>query len=149
MREEIVRDGYRIIGEEVAKARSDTNPSLYKLHGRILLMQKKYDRASSQFEIALMYNPFDHQLAQLLAESEARREQFDNALRSTIHAFILLRDRDRQMKRDAPGPPLRELPSLRDAPVVQRADVDRIDTEAPNAHRRAVERERGDDRVDA
>lgn len=81
---------------EVAKAKGLASPSCHKLHGRLCFRRKDFDGAVEQFVQALRFNPFDRETAESLGRAEYEREQYEPALRATVHAFLLLNDGDEE-----------------------------------------------------
>jgi CRP/FNR family cyclic AMP-dependent transcriptional regulator len=81
---------------EVAKAKDLANPANHKLHGRLLFRRRDFDGAVEEFGRALRYNPFDRETAESLGRAEYERKQFEAALSSTVHAFLLLNDGDEE-----------------------------------------------------
>jgi CRP/FNR family cyclic AMP-dependent transcriptional regulator len=81
---------------EVAKAKGLASPSCHKLHGRLCFRRKDFDGAVEQFGQALRFNPFDRETAESLGRAEYEREQYEPALRATVHAFLLLNDGDEE-----------------------------------------------------
>jgi CRP/FNR family transcriptional regulator, cyclic AMP receptor protein len=81
---------------EIAKAKSLATPSTHKLHGRLLFRRKDFDGAADELVQALRYNPFDREVSELLGRTEYERKQYEAALRSTVHAFLLLNEGDEQ-----------------------------------------------------
>jgi CRP-like cAMP-binding protein len=79
---------------EIAKAKSLATPSTHKLHGRLLFRRKDFDGAVDELNQALRYNPFDREISELLGRAEYERKQYEAALRSTVHAFLLLNEGD-------------------------------------------------------
>jgi CRP-like cAMP-binding protein/Flp pilus assembly protein TadD len=79
---------------EIAKAKGLVNPSIHKLHGRLLFRRKDFDGAVEELERALRFNPFDREIAESLGRAEYERKQYEPALRATVHAFLLLNDAD-------------------------------------------------------
>lgn len=81
---------------EIAKAKSLATPSTHKLHGRLLFRRKDFDGAADELNQALRYNPFDREVSELLGRTEYERKQYENALRATVHAFLLLNEGDEE-----------------------------------------------------
>ena len=81
---------------EIAKAKGLANPSSHKLHGRLLFRRKDFDGAVDEFGQALRFNPFDRETAESLGRAEYERKQYEAALRSTVHAFLLLNEGDEE-----------------------------------------------------
>jgi len=79
---------------EIAKAKGLANPSIHKLHGRLLFRRKEFDGAVEEMEKALRFNPFDREVAESLGRAEYERKQYEPALSATVHAFLLLNDAD-------------------------------------------------------
>jgi len=79
---------------EIAKAKGLANPSIHKLHGRLLFRRKEFDGAVEEMERALRFNPFDREVAESLGRAEYERKQYEPALGATVHAFLLLNDAD-------------------------------------------------------
>jgi CRP-like cAMP-binding protein len=79
---------------DIAKAKGLVNPSIHKLHGRLLFRRKDFDGAAEELERALRFNPFDREIAESLGRAEYERKQYEPALRATVHAFLLLNDAD-------------------------------------------------------
>jgi CRP/FNR family transcriptional regulator, cyclic AMP receptor protein len=79
---------------EIAKAKGFPNPSVHKLHGRLLFRRQDFDGAVEELERALRFNPFDREIAESLGRAEYERKQYEPALRATVHAFLLLNDAD-------------------------------------------------------
>jgi CRP-like cAMP-binding protein/cytochrome c-type biogenesis protein CcmH/NrfG len=79
---------------EIAKAKGLANPSIHKLHGRMLFRRKDFDGAVEEMERALRFNPFDREVAESLGRAEYERKQYEPALSATVHAFLLLNDAD-------------------------------------------------------
>ncbi len=80
---------------EVAKVKDPANPGPFKLHGRILFRRKHFRRATEELDKALLYNPFDRETAELLGRAQYECRELSGALRSSVHAFLLLNDGDR------------------------------------------------------
>lgn len=81
---------------EIAKSKEPANPALHKLHGRILYRRGRHARAVEELELALRYNPFDREVAVLLGRSHYELKDFEQALRSSVQAFLLLHEGDRE-----------------------------------------------------
>jgi CRP/FNR family cyclic AMP-dependent transcriptional regulator len=81
---------------EVATAKDPANPGPYKLMGRILFRRKNWQAAAEELEKALLYNPFDREVAELLARAYYECRDLEAALRSSVHAFLLLHEGDRE-----------------------------------------------------
>ncbi|MFP3941568.1 MAG: cyclic nucleotide-binding domain-containing protein [Thermoanaerobaculia bacterium] len=81
---------------EVAAAKDPAHPGTYKLHGRILFRRKTYRRAAEELEKALLYNPFDRETAELLGRVLYECREMEEALRVSVHAFLLLHEGDRE-----------------------------------------------------
>lgn len=81
---------------EVAKAKDSANPGPYKLHGRILFRRKHFRRAAEELEKALRYNPFERETAELLGRAQYECRDLSAALTSSVHAFLLLNEGDRE-----------------------------------------------------
>lgn len=79
---------------EIAKAKGLANPSIHKLHGRLLFRRKELDGAVEEMERALRFNPFDREVAESLGRAEYERKQYEPALGATVQAFLLLNDAD-------------------------------------------------------
>jgi len=79
---------------EIAKAKGLANPSIHKLHGRLLFRRKEFDDAVEEMERALRFNPFDREVAESLGRAEYERKQYEPALGATVQAFLLLNDAD-------------------------------------------------------
>jgi CRP/FNR family transcriptional regulator, cyclic AMP receptor protein len=79
---------------DIAKAKGLVNPSVHKLHGRLLFRRQDFDGAVEELEKALRFNPFDREVAEALGRAEYERKQFEPALVATVHAFLLLNDAD-------------------------------------------------------
>jgi|CXWL01.1.fsa_nt_gi CRP-like cAMP-binding protein/cytochrome c-type biogenesis protein CcmH/NrfG len=80
---------------EVAKERDPENPAHYQLHGQILYRRKEYDGAAREFAKALHLNPFDRETASLLGQAHHELKHYEEALRASVHAFLLLPEADR------------------------------------------------------
>jgi CRP-like cAMP-binding protein/tetratricopeptide (TPR) repeat protein len=81
---------------QVAEARHSTSPSHHKLRGRILFRRKDFERASQALAQALRLNPFDRETAETLGRSEYECGRFEEAVRITTHAFLLLHEGDQE-----------------------------------------------------
>ncbi len=81
---------------EVSKAKGLANPSSHKLHGRLLFRRKDFDGAVEELDQALRFNPFDRETAESLGRAEYERKRYEPALRSTVHAFLLLNEGDEE-----------------------------------------------------
>lgn len=81
---------------EVAEAKQPASPAHHKLHGRILFRRGDYDGAAEELEQALRFNPFDREVAESLGRTEYERKRFENALKVSVHAFLLLNDGDEE-----------------------------------------------------
>ena len=81
---------------EVAKAKAPSNPGPHKLHGRILFRRKRFQRAAEELEKALLYNPFDREAAELLGRAQYECRELSDALASSVHAYLLLNEGDRE-----------------------------------------------------
>jgi CRP/FNR family cyclic AMP-dependent transcriptional regulator len=79
---------------EVARAKGAANPAQHQLHGRILFRQKDFDGAAEELGRALRFNPFDREVAESLGRAEFERRRYDEALRASVHAFLLLNEAD-------------------------------------------------------
>jgi CRP/FNR family transcriptional regulator, cyclic AMP receptor protein len=79
---------------EIAKAKGLANPSIHKLHGRLLFRRKDFDGAVEEMERALRFNPFDREVAESLGRAQYERKQYEPALGATVHSFLLLNDAD-------------------------------------------------------
>lgn len=83
---------------EVAKARSDTDPLPYKLHGTILFRVENFQGAAEQLAVALRFNPFDREVAELLSSAAFECRDYEGALRATAHAYILVKEGHRSLE---------------------------------------------------
>jgi len=81
---------------EVAKAKAPANPGPHKLHGRILFRRKRFQRATEELAKALLYNPFDREAAELLGRAQYECRELPDALTSSVHAYLLLNEGDRE-----------------------------------------------------
>jgi CRP-like cAMP-binding protein/cytochrome c-type biogenesis protein CcmH/NrfG len=79
---------------EVAKAKDLANPAHHKLHARVLFRRQDFDGAAEEFAKALRLNPFDRETAESLGRAEHERQQFEAALRASVHAFLLVHEAD-------------------------------------------------------
>jgi CRP-like cAMP-binding protein/cytochrome c-type biogenesis protein CcmH/NrfG len=81
---------------EVATAKDPANPGTYKLLGRILFRRKSWQAAAEELEKALLYNPFDREVAELLGRACYEYRDLEAGLRASVHAFLLLHEGDRE-----------------------------------------------------
>ncbi len=81
---------------EVAQARDPALPGVYKLHGRVLYRRRSFQRSAEELGKALLYNPFDRETAELLGRAQYECRQLEDALRSSVHGFLLLHEGDRE-----------------------------------------------------
>ncbi|HUP23974.1 MAG TPA: cyclic nucleotide-binding domain-containing protein [Thermoanaerobaculia bacterium] len=79
---------------EMAKQKLPVLPYPYKLHGRLLWRQKDYDGAARELAKAVRFNPFDAEAAELMGLVEYERKNFEQALRHTVDAYLLLREEE-------------------------------------------------------
>ncbi len=79
---------------EMARAKDDAGPSRHKLLGRLLFRKKEHDAAAEELQQALRFNPFDRETAEMLGRAELERQHHEDALRATVHAFLLLNEAD-------------------------------------------------------
>jgi CRP/FNR family cyclic AMP-dependent transcriptional regulator len=79
---------------QVAEARRPTDPSHHKLRGRVLFRRKSFEKASGDLQQALRFNPFDREVAENLGRAEYECNRHEEALRYTVHAFLLLHEGD-------------------------------------------------------
>jgi len=79
---------------QVAEARRPTDPSHHKLRGRVFFRGKSFEKASRQLARALRFNPFDREVAETLGRAEYECNRHEEALRYTVHAFLLLYEGD-------------------------------------------------------
>jgi len=81
---------------EVAAGKDTATPGTYKLHGRILFRRRSYLRAAEELEKALLHNPFDRETAELLGRAWYECRELEQALRASVHAYLLLHEGDRE-----------------------------------------------------
>ena len=81
---------------EIAQAKGLVNPSVDKLHGRLLFRRKDFDGAVGEFTQALRFNPFDREIAESLGRAEYERKRYEPSLTATVHAFLLLNEADEE-----------------------------------------------------
>jgi CRP-like cAMP-binding protein len=81
---------------EIARRKNTVNPFVHKLHGKILFRLRDFDAAAGELRMARRYNPFDRETAELLGRVEYERERYREALESTIDAFLLVEEDDRE-----------------------------------------------------
>jgi len=79
---------------QVAEARRSADPSHHKLRGRVLFRRKSFEKASQDLQQALRFNPFDREVAETLGRAEYECNRHEEALRYTVHAFLLLYEGD-------------------------------------------------------
>jgi len=79
---------------DLARARDAIDPSLHKLSGRLHFRLQDFDAASEHLHHALRFNPFDRETAELHGQVELERGQYEDALSSTIDAFLLVPQQD-------------------------------------------------------
>jgi CRP-like cAMP-binding protein len=77
---------------DVARAKDPANPAIHKLHGQLRGRRQDFDSAASRLAKALRFNPFDRETAEALGRVEYERRRFPEALRATIHAFLLFNE---------------------------------------------------------
>ncbi|HEX2165242.1 MAG TPA: cyclic nucleotide-binding domain-containing protein [Thermoanaerobaculia bacterium] len=77
---------------EVARAKELADPAVHKLAGRIQFRRGQLDEAAAELALALRWNPFDRETAELLGRVELERGRREPALGATIHAFLLVDD---------------------------------------------------------
>jgi CRP-like cAMP-binding protein len=80
---------------EVAAAKDAATPGTYKLHGRILFRRRSFVRAAEELEKALLHNPFDRETAELLGRAWYECRELEQALRASVHAYLLVHEGDR------------------------------------------------------
>lgn len=81
---------------EVATVKDPASPGPYKLHGRILFRRKRWRESAEALEKALLHNPFDRETAELLGRARYECRDLEAALRTSVHAFLLLHEGDRE-----------------------------------------------------
>lgn len=79
---------------DVARARDLASPELHKLYARLLHRRRELDHAAEEYEVALRLDPFDREIAEELGRTEYERRRFEPALALTVHAFLLVGDRE-------------------------------------------------------
>ena len=77
---------------EIAQDKEPIHPLAFELEGRMLHQAGNLGGASVALRMARRFNPFDRELAELLGEVEQKRGRYDDALHSTVDAFLLLPD---------------------------------------------------------
>jgi CRP/FNR family transcriptional regulator, cyclic AMP receptor protein len=81
---------------EVARAKELADPGAHKLAGRVQFRRGQLDEAAAELALALRWNPFDRETAELLGRVEFERGRREPALAATIHAFLLVNDADEE-----------------------------------------------------
>lgn len=81
---------------EVAQDKLPASASVWKLEGHILARRREYETASESLARALRFNPFDREIAESLGRAAYESRNYEEALRYTVHAFLLLNDADRE-----------------------------------------------------
>jgi CRP/FNR family transcriptional regulator, cyclic AMP receptor protein len=79
---------------EIALQKEPIHPFAYKLQGKLLFRERRYDAAREAIRTAQRFNPFDRGIAELLGRIEYERESHHDAIAAFIDAFLLLRDDD-------------------------------------------------------
>ena len=79
---------------DMARAKDDAGPSRHKLLGRLHFRKKEHDAAAEELAQALRFNPFDRETAEILGRAELERQHPEDALRATVHSFLLLNEAD-------------------------------------------------------
>lgn len=82
---------------EVAGAKELADPGAHKLAGRIQFRRGQLDESASELTLALRWNPFDRETAELLGRVEFERGRREPALAATIHAFLLVNDSEEEV----------------------------------------------------
>src|SRR6185295_4539762 len=81
---------------EMARAKDAVGPSRHKLLGRVFFRRKEIEPAAEELAQALRFNPFDRETAELLGRAELERQHHEDALRATVHSFLLLNEADQE-----------------------------------------------------
>ena len=79
---------------EVAKRRAPFLPHLYRLHGQLLARSKEWENSALLLRESQRYNPFDTEVAELLAKVEFELGANERALEATIDAILLQKNED-------------------------------------------------------
>jgi CRP/FNR family transcriptional regulator, cyclic AMP receptor protein len=77
---------------DVARAKDPANPAVHKLHGQLRGRRQDFASAAVKLNTALRFNPFDRETAEALGRVEYERRRFAEALRATVHAFLLFNE---------------------------------------------------------
>lgn len=77
---------------EIALSKEPIHPFAYKLQGKHLMRQKRWNEAGEALRTAKRFNPFDRQISRLLGDIALAREENQVALENYIDAFLLLEE---------------------------------------------------------
>ncbi|MEL7059781.1 MAG: cyclic nucleotide-binding domain-containing protein [Acidobacteriota bacterium] len=77
---------------EIALAKEPIHPFAFKLQGKLLHREGRFDDARSMLRTAQRFNPFDRDIAELLGHVEIERGNDREALDATVDAYLLLRE---------------------------------------------------------
>ena len=75
---------------DVATTKHASDPAQWKLRGRVLARRREFEEAADAFRQALRFNPFDRETAEGLGLAEYESHDFREALKLTVHSFLLL-----------------------------------------------------------
>jgi CRP-like cAMP-binding protein/Tfp pilus assembly protein PilF len=79
---------------KVAESKDLPNPVLHRVRGQILARTGDFQGSADQLARALRYNPFDRATAEALGRAQYECRRFEEALRATVDAFLLLPEED-------------------------------------------------------
>ena len=77
---------------EIALSKEPTHPFAYKLQGKHLMRQRRWNEADEALRTAKRFNPFDRDLSRYLGDVAQARQEPDEALENYIDAFLLLEE---------------------------------------------------------
>lgn len=77
---------------EIALSKEPIHPFAYKLQGKHLMRQRKWNEAGEALRTAKRFNPFDRELSRYLGDVAQARQQSEQALENYIDAFLLLEE---------------------------------------------------------
>lgn len=81
---------------EVSSRKQEVNPAQWKLRGRVLARRKDFEGAVDALTRALRFDPFDRETAEILGRTEYENHCFEESLKYTVHAFLLLHEGDEE-----------------------------------------------------
>lgn len=88
------RDKPKLASEclEIALSKEPIHPFAYKLQGKHLIRQRRWNEAGEALRTAKRFNPFDRQISRYLGDVAQARDETEEALENYIDAFLLLEE---------------------------------------------------------